>query len=469
MDALNVLAHQLIVSCQAGADEPLHGAAHMAAMARAAQEGGAGGLRVNGAEDIAAVRAAVSLPIIGIEKQKHSAYGVLITPDFQAARRVAEAGADIIALDGTTNRDGKADLRELIGRIHTELRLPVMADVSCMEDAEYSQSAGADVLGTTLAGYTVHGRPALAGPDLDFLREMVVKMDKPVVAEGRFEQPNEVAQAFTDGAYAVVVGSAITRPQMITARFAAASQPRTGAQRYFDAVTTILDVVASSEQDAILRAADAVIQSITSGGMLYLFGTGHSHMMAEEGHYRAGGLAPVCPILISGLMLHESATASTRLERTPGVMAAALERYPLAQGDTLIVFSNSGVNAAPVEMAKIAKERGLTLIAVQSNAYSSQTEAGALGKKLEDYADIVINNHLPPGDSLVALNADGLKTGAGSTVVVAFILNALLTEVIERLKANGEAPPIFISANLPGAQAHNERLYERYRTRNPHL
>jgi uncharacterized phosphosugar-binding protein len=267
----------------------------------------------------------------------------------------------------------------------------------------------------------------------------------------------------------VVVGSAITRPQMVTERFVRASQPRSGVQRYFDSVSTILDVVAGCEQDAIQRAADMVTKTITSGGMLYLFGTGHSHMMAEEGHYRAGGLAAVCPILISGLMLHESATASTRLERTPGVIAAALERYPLTKGDTLIVFSNSGVNASPVEIAKIAKERGLSLIAVQSNAYSAQTEAGALGKKLEDYADIVINNHLPPGDSLIKLNVDGLKTGAGSTVVGAFILNALLTEVIERLARTGEVPPIFISANIPGAQAHNERLYDRYRTRNPHL
>jgi uncharacterized phosphosugar-binding protein/putative N-acetylmannosamine-6-phosphate epimerase len=470
MDSVKAIAHQLIVSCQAGPDEVLHGSTYMAAMARAAKEGGAGGLRVNGVEDIAAVRQAVDLPIIGIEKQKHPDYGLLITPNFEAAQRIAGAGAHIIALDGTVKRDGKeADLRGLIQRIHTELRLPVMADVSCMEDAAFAQDAGADLLGTTLAGYTEHGRPMQPGPDLEFLRDMVQTMRVPVVAEGRFEQPNEVAQAFTDGAYAVVVGSAITRPQMITQRFAAASQARSGVQHYFNAVSTILDIVAAHEHDAIQRAADLVTKSILSGGMLYLFGTGHSHMMAEEGHYRAGGLAPVCPILISGLMLHESAMMSTRLERTEGVISAALERYPLAQGDTLIVFSNSGVNAAPVEMAKIAKERGLSLIAVQSNSYSAQTEAGALGKKLEDYADLVINNHLPPGDSLVPLNNAGLKTGAGSTVVGAFILNALLTEVIERLNQMGEAPPIYISANLPGAQAHNQRLFERYRTRNPHL
>ena len=471
MDAIAAIAQQLIVSCQAGPEEPLNGSMHMAAMARAAQEGGAGGLRVNGAEDIAAVRQQVAdLPIIGIEKQQHAEHGLLITPDFAAARRIAEAGADIIALDGTIKRNGKeADLGVLIGRIHAELRLPVMADISCLADAEYAHQAGADLLGTTLAGYTAHGRPPLPGPDLDFLRELARRFDVPIVAEGRFEQANEVAQALCEGAHAVVVGSAITRPQLITERFAAACQPRSGVEHYFDAVTTILDVVAASEQATMRRAADAITQTIAAGGMLYLFGTGHSHMMAEEGHYRAGGLAPVCPILITGLMLHESAIVSTRLERTTGVVAAAMERYPLAAGDTLMVFSNSGVNAAPVEMAQIAKARGLAVIAVQSNSYSAQTAAGAGGKKLADYADIVIDNHLPPGDTLVGLDQAGLKTGAGSTVVGAMILNALLTDVIERIVQSGAEAPIFISANLPGAQAHNERLFERYRGRNPHL
>lgn|GEM_PF-104687 len=470
MDAVKALAHQLIVSCQAGPEEVLHGAIYMVGMARAAKLGGAGGLRVNGAEDIAAVRAALpELPIIGIEKQKHPEYGVLITPDYAAAERIVAAGADIVALDGTLRRKGaEPDLATLIQCIHEQLRVPVMADVSTVEDALFAQEAGADMLGTTLAGYTAHGRPALPGPDLGFLRELVEISRLPVIAEGRFEQPNEVAQAFADGAYAVVVGSAITRPNMITERFAAAAQPRTGVQQYFDAVTTILDVVAASEHDVIQQGAEIVTHAIGAGGMLYLFGTGHSHMMAEEGHYRAGGLAPVCPILITGLMLHESSVASTYLERTPGVVAASLDRYPLAAGDALIVFSNSGVNAAPVEMAKIAKERGLSVIVVQSKAYTSQTPPGPFGK-LGDYADIVIDNHLPPGDALVRLDSLALSTGAGSTVVGAFILNALLTEVVERLNARGETPPIYISANIPGAQAHNDALFAKYRGRNPHL
>lgn len=470
MDRIASLKHQLIVSCQASEDEPLHGLQYMTAMARAAVEGGAGGLRVNGMEDIAAVRQVTDLPIIGIDKHKHPEYGVVITPDFDAAQRIVAAGADIVALDATTRLYSTVDsLRALLDRIRAELNVPVMADISGVEDAALAQDAGADLLATTLSGYTRHGRPAMPGPDFELIRELAQTMHLPVIAEGRFEQPADVARAFAEGAYAVVVGSAITRPQLITRRFAEAAQPRSGAQHYFDGVSTVLAQVGASEHAAILRAADLVTQAIASGGMLYLFGTGHSHMMAEEGHFRAGGLAPVCPILVSGLMLHESSTASTRLERTPGVVTAALERYPLRTGDAIVIFSNSGVNAAPVEMAKVGKARGLSVIAVQSNAYAMQTKPGALGAKLGDYADVIIDNHLPPGDTLVAVGKTGLKTGAGSTVVGAFILNALLTEVIERLSSTGDTPPIFISANLPEADAHNERLYADYRARNPHL
>src|SRR5829696_4036265 len=125
MDAVKALAHQLIVSCQAGAEEVLHGSVYMVGMARAAKQGGAGGLRVNGAEDIAAVRAALGgdvLPIIGIEKHKHAEYGVLITPDFAAAERIVAAGADIVALDATLRRrDMEPDLATLIQCIHEQL------------------------------------------------------------------------------------------------------------------------------------------------------------------------------------------------------------------------------------------------------------------------------------------------------------------------------------------------------------
>lgn len=224
---LDSLKGQLIVSCQAEPHEPLYGEQFMAAMARAAQIGGAAAIRANGPDDIAAIRKAVDLPVMGIHKQKVPGSEVYITPDFAAAQRVVRAGAAIIALDGTPRpRPGGETLSALIARIHDELQTPVMADISCLEDALGAQAAGADWIGTTLAGYTAHGRPALPGPDLDLITMLVAQLDQPVIAEGRFTEPAQVAQAFQRGAFAVVVGGAITRPHDITRRFvSAASAP----------------------------------------------------------------------------------------------------------------------------------------------------------------------------------------------------------------------------------------------------
>ncbi len=136
-------------------------------------------------------------------------------------------------------------------------------------------------------------------------------------------------------------------------------------------------------------------------------------MLAEEGHYRAGGLAPVVPMLAATLMLHESAVVSTRLERTPGVGAAVVSRYGLTPADTIFVFSNSGVNAVPVEVALTAKEAGATVIAIVALDYAATVAPGPTGRKLADIADIVLNNHGVPGDALVAVQDTGLRTGPG--------------------------------------------------------
>jgi putative N-acetylmannosamine-6-phosphate epimerase len=195
----------------------------MAAMARAAAMGGAGGIRANAADNIAAIRAAVSLPILGINKRRVQGFDVFITPDYADARLVVEAGADLVALDGSNGaRPGGEALADIIERIHAELNVPVMADCSCLEDGLYAAAAGADIIATTLAGYTKHGRPAQPGPDLDLITELVQRVGKPVIAEGRFYEPREVAEAFERGVFAVVVGTAITRPSEITKRFVAA-------------------------------------------------------------------------------------------------------------------------------------------------------------------------------------------------------------------------------------------------------
>jgi N-acylglucosamine-6-phosphate 2-epimerase len=207
----------LIVSCQALADEPLHGAFIMSRMALAAEQGGAVGIRANGADDIFSIHQTVRLPIIGIEKDGNE--GVYITPTFAHAQRIAEAGASVIALDATLRpRPDSNTLDDLIERIHNKLNLPVMADVSTLEEAFKAQALGADIIGTTLAGYTPYSRQ-LTDPDWELLQAMVKQLSVPIIAEGRIHTPEHARQALQLGAVAVVVGGAITRPQQITTRF----------------------------------------------------------------------------------------------------------------------------------------------------------------------------------------------------------------------------------------------------------
>lgn len=242
-----------------------------------------------------------------------------------------------------------------------------------------------------------------------------------------------------------------------------------GAVIYMERVRALLDTIVRTQMEAIAAAAKAVVRTIEQDGLVYLFGTGHSHMLAEEGHYRAGGLAPVCPILNTSLMLHESAVTSTLFERMPGLGPILLSRYQITDKDTFFVFSNSGVNAAPVEAAMAAKERGATVIAVVALAYASQVAPRVHNKKLPDVADIVIDNQGVPGDALVEIGDTDLRTGPASTIAGAFILNAILTEAAWRLAAAGHTPPVYISANMAGATEHNMRLVVAYRRRNPHL
>ncbi len=212
----------LIVSCQALEHEPLHGSHIMARMALAAEQGGAVGIRANTPEDIQAIKATVKLPVIGIYKREYEGSEVYITPTFAEAKAIAEAGADMIALDATPRpRPGGETLATLIRRIHQELDLPVMADCSTTEEAIAAAELGADVVSSTLAGYTPYSRKT-EGPDFEMLREVLDRVSVPVFAEGRFHTPEQVAQALAMGCYAVVVGGAITRPQEITARFTAA-------------------------------------------------------------------------------------------------------------------------------------------------------------------------------------------------------------------------------------------------------
>jgi N-acylglucosamine-6-phosphate 2-epimerase len=216
---LESLRGRLVVSCQALADEPLFGAEIMARMALAAQIGGAVGIRANSPADIRAIRAAVRLPIIGLYKDHLPGYDVYITPTLAHARQVAEAGADIISIDATRrpHPDG-LPLEELVRRIKVETGCPVLADISTLEEALNAERCGADLVASTLSGYTPYS-PPIPGPDLELVAQMAAQLRVPALAEGRYASPEQAAEAIRRGAYAVIVGGAITRPAEITARF----------------------------------------------------------------------------------------------------------------------------------------------------------------------------------------------------------------------------------------------------------
>lgn len=218
-----LLKGKLIVSCQADPGDPMDHVDTITRMATSVLRGGAAGLRAEGPECVAAFREITALPVIGMVKTKDSRGEVYITPSFKAARAVSNAGSDIVALDCTLRRLMEAEpWPELIRRIHAELRKPVLADIASLEDAIAAQEAGADAVATTLYGYTdeTAGIRSFSWP---LLKTLVERMHVPVIAEGHINQPDDVRKALELGAHAVLVGSAITRPQSITARFVAAT------------------------------------------------------------------------------------------------------------------------------------------------------------------------------------------------------------------------------------------------------
>lgn len=209
-----------VVSCQADETSPLRDVEVMARMAEAAAAAGAHGIRANGVRDVRAIRARVDVPVIGIAKRRVEGSEVFITPTVADAVPLAEAGAAIVAVDGTPRRRPAEDLPTLIGALHT-LGVIVMADVDDLEAGHHAHEAGADILASTLSGYT--GGPTPEGPDLDLV-EGLARIERPVIAEGRYWTPDDVAAAYARGARAVVVGSAITSPERIVTRFLAGTR-----------------------------------------------------------------------------------------------------------------------------------------------------------------------------------------------------------------------------------------------------
>jgi N-acylglucosamine-6-phosphate 2-epimerase len=214
----NQIQHQLIVSCQALKDEPLYGSEVMAKMAKAAEIGGAAAIRANGKDDILAIRSVTDLPIIGLIKRDYQGSEVYITPTIKELDELIDSGSDIIALDATkrTRPDG-TKLHELLAYLKRNGKM-AMADISSYEEGIHAEELGFHCVSTTLSGYTSYSR-ASQKPDFQLVERLSSTLSIPVLAEGRIHTPEQAKKALELGAYAVVVGSAITRPQEITRRF----------------------------------------------------------------------------------------------------------------------------------------------------------------------------------------------------------------------------------------------------------
>jgi N-acylglucosamine-6-phosphate 2-epimerase len=216
---LAALSGGLVASVQANAGSPLRSTPIIAALAEAALQGGPAGLRINSPEDVAAVRPLTALPIIGLHKV-HNGTRNIITPRIEHAAALVEAGADVVAID--TTREVLGDDFSYLGRVSQAYGVPVMADVSTLDEGLRAWEAGAALVGTTLSGYTPESAGGDVGPDLELLAALADAGVR-VVGEGRFTTPEQVARAFELGAFAVVVGGAITDPAAITASFVRAS------------------------------------------------------------------------------------------------------------------------------------------------------------------------------------------------------------------------------------------------------
>ena len=239
---------------------------------------------------------------------------------------------------------------------------------------------------------------------------------------------------------------------------------------YLSRLTEMLEAIEQNEIENIRQAAQAIYESVKKGGVLHVFATGHSHMIADELFYRSGGLAPVNPLLVNEMMVYEGALQSTLFERQIGKANALLDQFDVQKGDCLLLSSNSGINIVSIEAAMYAKSLGLTVICVTSKNASRQLESRhPNGKKLYEVCDIVIDNHAPAGDGLLNIPSNGQPTGSASSFSALFIAQRIVLCVENLYLQDGETPPVFQSANTPGGDEFNLKIIEKYKGRIPAL
>ncbi|HHY98557.1 MAG TPA: SIS domain-containing protein [Firmicutes bacterium] len=241
-------------------------------------------------------------------------------------------------------------------------------------------------------------------------------------------------------------------------------------REYLTNIVDLMSRICSTQEQKMEKAAVAIADSMAHNGLLHVFGTGHSHMLAEEVFYRAGGFANVNAILETGLMFNDGAAKSTALERVQGYASIILNDYDISAGDVIIIASNSGINPVPVEMAMEAKKRGLFTIAITSLQHSNSMDSRhPSNKKLYEVVDLYIDNCCGTGDASVAIKDLPYPVGPTSTVAGILILNSIMCQVAQRLVRKGIIPPIYVSSNINNGDRVDSELVKRFKGKIRHL
>ncbi len=236
-------------------------------------------------------------------------------------------------------------------------------------------------------------------------------------------------------------------------------------QLYRDRIVEILDRVLG-QAAAFDAARDAVAAALAADGLIHVAGSGHSHLIAEEAFFRAGGIAACQAILEPDLMLHIDASRSSALERESGYAERVLAGYDITPGDVVFVASNSGRNAYPIELALGAKARGATTIAITSLTHShAVTSRHASGQRLFEVCDIVLDNGSDYGDASIPVGSSGLSMGPTSTLTGAFVVNTVIAEAVDALAARGIPVDVYQSANAQGTDVATEAMIGRWKPR----
>ena len=235
--------------------------------------------------------------------------------------------------------------------------------------------------------------------------------------------------------------------------------------QYISNIQNLIKQVLETQMDNIDEAGAIVAESVMKNGFVYTFGTGHSHMMAEELFYRAGGLARIYPILEDALMLHNGAIKSTEMERLDEYAELILQRYECNENDCLIIASNSGRNPVSIEMVKAAHKRGMKVIGLTNLLHSKAQESRHVsGEKLYEIGDVVLDNQGCLGDASVYVPEIDRNIAATSTSLGAMLLHAVVISAIELMIEKGHVPEVFSSSNLDEGDEINDQILARYKS-----